>query len=90
MQGSFLLYMVRMFQRAIDKDSVMKVLESGEIISEYPEDKLFPSYLLPGFVGGKPLHVVVALEIKQRIRYVVNVYEPDSRYWDESFHKRRK
>ncbi len=80
----------RIFERAINKNTVTQVLESGEIIVEYPEDKPFPSYLLLGFIDGKPFHVVVAVEIKQKICYIVTVYEPAPLYWDESFKKRRE
>jgi hypothetical protein len=41
----------RMFERAISRDDVLAVIEQGEAIAEYTDDKPHPSRLLLGFVG---------------------------------------
>lgn len=79
----------RMFERAIDKDSVIEVLRTGEVIAEYPDDEPYPSYLMLGFLGGRPLHVVVAVEKEPEICHVVTAYDPDPAIWDKNFRKRR-
>jgi len=79
----------RMFERAVDADSVGDVLRAGEVIAEYPDDKPLPSRLLLAFVGGRPLHVVAALDAETRVCHVVSVYEPDPGLWDEDFRRRR-
>ncbi|MHC4248012.1 MAG: DUF4258 domain-containing protein [Planctomycetota bacterium] len=79
----------RMFERAIDADSVRHVLRYGEVIAEYPDDKPLPSRLLLALVGDRPLHVVAALDADARGCYVVSVYEPDPGLWDEGFRRRR-
>ena len=43
------------------KSDVRHVLQTGEVIEEYPDDTPFPSYLILGFVGDRPFHVVVAV-----------------------------
>jgi len=50
----------RMFERGISEEDVQHVLENGEIIKEYPDDAPFPSRLMFGWRGKRPLHVVAA------------------------------
>lgn len=78
-----------MFQRQIVKDDVRKVIENGEAIFEYPEDKPFPSMLMLGFVGDRPLHIVVSYDAVEQTGYVITAYEPDARIWREDFKRRR-
>lgn len=79
----------RMFQRGIDENEIGDILEKGETIEEYPDDVPFPSRLVLGWSGHRPLHVVVADNQKSGERIVVTVYEPGSDQWDNEF-KRRK
>lgn len=55
----------RMFERRIDRADVLAVLRNGDVISEYTDDKPYPSFLLLGFVKDGPLHVVAAKELQQ-------------------------
>lgn len=79
----------RMFKRAIRRTHVLEVLASGKVITEYPEDKPFPSCLMLGYVGGRPLHVVVAVEEAGKVCQVITVYSPDPSLWESDFEKRR-
>ena len=79
----------RMFERAISKTDVLEVFDAGEIIASYPDDKPFPSFLMLGFVKGRPLHVVSAVEKERETYYVITAYDPDIGIWDQSFKKRR-
>ena len=47
----------RMIERNINVDDVRDVLENGEIIEEYPADEP-PRYLMLGWSGNRPIHVV--------------------------------
>ena len=49
----------RMFERGVSPKDCETVLEEGETIEQYPEDQPFPSELRLGFVGGRPIHLVV-------------------------------
>ncbi len=40
----------RMVERDIDKKALVDVLNNGETIEKYPNDKPFPSFLLLGFM----------------------------------------
>lgn len=82
---------IRMFQRNISSDDVVKALSQGEIIEEYPTDIPLPSYLVLGYTSQKrPLHVVVAVDEGQKMLWVITAYEPDREIWNNDFKKRRK
>lgn len=79
----------QMFQRKITKNDVRKVVNHGEVIFEYPDDKPFPSMLILGFIEKKPVHVVLAYDSIKEMGYVITAYEPDSKLWKEDFKRRR-
>lgn len=79
----------RMFEWKIGKEEVIAVLRTGEVIMEYPEDKPFGSRLMLGIVGGRPLHVVAALDPATATCYVITTYLPDSAIWQPGFRSRR-
>ena len=79
----------RIFQRAIAVSDVRAVLASGETIETYPDDMPYPSRLLLGWRGTRPLHVVVADSVAMNETIVVTVYEPDLAAWHSGFRRRR-
>ena len=79
----------RMFERGITDDDIQNVLESGEIIEEYPHDQPYPSRLVLGWVGSRAVHVVVATGPAKLETIVVTVYEPDPERWLPGFERRR-
>jgi len=79
----------RVFERAVSAADVESVLRAGEDIADYPDDRPHPSRLVLGFVQGRPLHVVAALDAASDTCHVVSVYEPDPALWEEGFKKRR-
>ena len=79
---------IQMFKRTIDVDQVEHVLKTGKIIREYPEDKPYPSFLILGYVGKRPLHVVVSTD-KQGNCYIITAYEPDRKLWKSDFETRK-
>jgi hypothetical protein len=78
-----------MFERGIAEADVHKVLAEGEEIAEYPDDKPYPSRLLLGWSGRRPLHVVAAYNAEEDETIVVTVYEPDPALWEDGFRRRR-
>ena len=80
----------RMFERAVSKEDVRQVLATGKIIETYPYDKPYPSCLVLGWSGTRPIHVVVADNLDQRETIVITVYEPDLDRWEPGFEKRRQ
>ena len=79
----------RMFERGISEADVHRVLSKGEEITSYPDDKPYPSRLLLGWRGSKPVHVVSAYNAKDDEQVVITVYEPSPVLWEPGF-KRRK
>jgi hypothetical protein len=79
-----------MFERSIKPDEVVSVLRTGEIIEDYPDDKPYPSKLILGFIGQKPLHVVVAEDNQPSACNVVTVYIPDEVNWQGGYKIRRR
>jgi hypothetical protein len=79
----------RMFQRGIQRNAVLAVLSHGEEITDYPDDQPYPSRLLLGWVGGRPLHVAAARDPQTATCIVVTVYEPSPRLWAAEFRTRR-
>ena len=78
-----------MYQRAISEIEVRHVIATEEIVEDYPNDTPYPSRLVLGWSGGRPIHVVVADNVDDRENIVITVYEPDPAEWEANF-KRRK
>ena len=79
----------RMFQRRINVDDVRNVLSTGEVIEDYPNDTPYPSRLVLGWSGSRPIHIVVADNIATQETIVVTVYQPDLAQWEPGFKRRR-
>lgn len=75
----------KIFERYITIEEVETVIIKGEIIKEYIEDKPYPSFLLPGFINGKPLHV--AKNENKKVCILITAYYPDNTIWDTKFKK---
>lgn len=81
----------RAFQRKINRDEIRHVLETGETIAEYPDDRPLPSYLVLGWAedGSRPVHVVAADDEEEGVTYVITVYEPDPKIWTDDFRRKQ-
>jgi Domain of unknown function (DUF4258) len=79
----------RMFERRIGRDDVLAVIALGETIAEYADDKPYPSRLLLGHVGAKPLHVVLAVDDSGVLCLVITAYEPTLEQWNSDFRMRK-
>ena len=79
----------RMFERSVTPDEVGAVLTKGETIANYPDDSPYPSRLVLGWSGGRPLHVVAAYNAQDNETIVVTVYEPDPATWDADFRRKK-
>ena len=79
----------RMFERGIGLDDVNHALAAGQVIEDYPADQPYPSRLVLGWRGTRPIHVVVADNTDAREIIVITVYEPDPARWDNDYRRRR-
>ena len=80
----------RMFQRRISKEDIREILATGETIESYPQDMPYPSRLVLGWQGSRPLHVVVADNAETREAIVITAYEPDLGEWEQGFRRRKR
>ena len=79
----------RMLERQVGRDNVLSVLLDGEIIENYPDDFPFASALVLGWIAGRPLHVVAALNKDARMVAIITVYEPSTEYFESDFKTRK-
>lgn len=72
-------------------DEVLEVLESGEIIEEYPEDQPYASCLILGRTAlERPLHIVCAPVPDEGRVIIITTYHPDPILWDQELRQRRQ
>ena len=79
----------RMVERGITNDDVRQVLAEEKVIESYPDDYPYPSRLLLGWLGTRPIHVVTADNASDNETIIVTVYEPDPDRWEPGFERRK-
>lgn len=79
---------IRMFERNISTDDLIRVIKSGDIIESYPDDDPCPSLLMLDFIEGQPHHVVLGM-CEDHLR-VITVYNPDEDQWIDARKRRGK
>ena len=78
-----------MFERHVAEADVRRVVEQGETIEARPDDRPYPTRLILGWQGRRPLHVVVADNVVANEAIVITVYEPHLDRWAPDFRGRR-
>jgi len=79
----------RMFERGFTEEDVRSVVETGENIEYYPDDTPFPSRLMLGWRGIRPVHIVIADNHDENEAIIITVYEPDNVLWEPDFRRRK-
>ena len=79
----------RMVERGIRRSDILGVLLSGDRIEDYSSDQPFASALFLGWIGPRPLHVVVAFDPETERTFVITAYEPDLQHFEPGFRVRR-
>lgn len=80
----------RMAEQRIDLKDVKTILQKGEVIRIYPEDRPYESRLILGFVSGRPLHVVAADADHIDATFVITVYRPNPDLWKQDFKTKKR
>lgn len=80
----------RMLQRRISQEIIHKTLQSREVIEDNPEDKPYPSRLILGSHGSRPIHVLAADNQDAQETIIITAYEPDPKRWEPGFKRRKK
>lgn len=78
-----------MFERGITHEDVTRTLVEGKMIDHYSDDSPYPSRLVLGWIDNRPLHVVVADNMKENEEIIITVYEPNSSAWEPGFERRK-
>jgi uncharacterized protein DUF4258 len=74
--------------RMITPAEVEQIVNSGEVIEDYPQDPRGPSCLLLGAgEGGRSLHVVCSP--KDDYLAIITAYVPDPEQWSADVRRRR-
>lgn len=79
----------RLFSRSITVDEVKAVVQAGDVIKEYVDDKPYPSFLLIGKVDGRIIHILVGENKKEEFCVLITAYEPDEKLWEDNFRKKK-
>ena len=80
---------IRLEERGIRMDDIVKAIGNGEIIKEYSDDKPLPSCLILGkSMEDKPLHLVISRD--EEFIYLITAYFPDSKQWEDDFKTRKE
>lgn len=81
---------MRLPGRFIPRDSILKAVDTIEIVEVYPDDKYLPSYLVLGRLGADAFHVVVAVDVAGDNVRIVTAYRPEAGEWLDDMKTRRK
>jgi hypothetical protein len=80
---------VRLKQRRLGSEILIKGAASLEIIESYPDDKYLPSFLLRGEFETSVFRVQIAADVQAGNVRIVTIYIPDPEEWDLGFRARR-
>ena len=77
-----------MIERQVSVEEVRAVLEMGELIEQYAADEP-PRYLMLGWSGSRPIHVIAEDDPVSGETTVVTAYEPERKLWKAGFKERK-
>lgn len=60
----------RMAERSFSLETIKSVIENGRVIKDYPDDTPYPSRLILGFDGERPVHIVSAYNAENEMSYL--------------------
>ena len=81
---------MRLKGRFISREAILSLVDSYEIIEEYPKDKYLPSYLIYAKDKGQIIHIHIAINIEDDNVTIITSYRPTLDKWEKGFKKRRK
>ena len=79
----------RLLQRGISQADVLRAIQGGEIIEQYPDDYPYPSCLLLGTdTAGDPLHVCCGRGPGEL--WMITAYHPDPDEWEPDLKTKKR
>lgn len=79
----------RILEWRFGMDEVESAAASATVVEEYPDDTPYPSCLVLGWAGSRPLHIVLAGPTSEGDTVVVTLYGPDPAEWEAGFTRRK-
>ena len=80
---------MRLRQRGISRLKILDLVDTFEIIEEYPDDKYLPSYLVYFKSRGTVFHVLFAVDVAEDHVRIITAYRPDPEEWGDDLRTRR-
>lgn len=80
---------MRLGQRPLSREIILRAAHSYEIIEEYPKDKYLPSYPIRAEHGQLVFHVQIAADMIMENVRIVTAYIPEPSQWERDFRRRR-
>jgi hypothetical protein len=80
---------MRLKQRLLESEVLLKAVASLEIIESYPDDKYLPSFLVRGEFEGCVFHAQIATDMEALNVRIVTMYIPAPDEWDSECRTRR-
>ncbi len=80
---------MRLKERSITREAILRSVETYEIIEEYPEDKYLPSYLVYAKYENRIIHIQIATDVGNDNVTIVTAYKPTLDKWEKNFKTRR-
>lgn len=81
---------MRLGQRFIARETIIRAVDTYEIVEAYPNDKYFPSYLLLGREGADGFHVLSGADVEGQNVRIVTAYYPSLDEWETDLKTRRR
>lgn len=81
---------MRLGQRFIARETIIRAIDTYEIVESYPEDKYFPSYLVVGREGADAFHVLFGADVVGQNLRIITAYFPSPDEWETDFKTRRR
>ena len=79
----------RILERGIRIDEIVTATRAPTVLEEHPKDEPYPTRLVLGWAGSRPLHLVLAGPAPAGDTILVTLYEPDLERWEQGFLNRR-
>ncbi|MBM3566473.1 MAG: DUF4258 domain-containing protein [Alphaproteobacteria bacterium] len=71
----------RLFERGVSVETVTRIIKEDRTIVRYDDDKPYPSRLVLGYDGKRPVHILIAENTETDELIVITVYEPSPDMW---------
>ncbi len=82
---------MRLVGRGIARETILRYIESAEVVETYGDDFPLPSCLcLLRGENNTAIHIVIAIDKAANNIRIITVYKPDLAQWSEDFRERNK